>query len=165
VTDVHAPPEDPSDPDFWARLLHEGYRFRDDEACAAQLGRQPAHANRPWAELPETYRRASRESAKHFRAKLEVVGRRLAEAGSAQEAPLQADELEQLARIEHDRWWADRAADGWRHGMVRDDVRKLHPDMVPYEELSEPIRQLDRDMIERMVELLGGRGLVLVRRD
>lgn len=160
---MHAPVDDPSDPDFWASLLHEGYRFRDDAGCAAQPGRPPAPANRPWAELPETYRRASRASAMHFRTKLAVVGRQLAKAGSAPEAPLQPSELEQLARIEHDRWWADRAADGWRHGAVRDDARKLHPDMVPYEALAEPIRQLDRDMVERMVELLRTRGLVLVR--
>jgi hypothetical protein len=35
-------------------------------------------------------------------------------------------------------------ADGWPWGTARDDVRKLHPSLVPYEELPESEKIYDR---------------------
>ncbi|MDP8979705.1 MAG: TRAFs-binding domain-containing protein [Acidobacteriota bacterium] len=42
-----------------------------------------------------------------------------------------------LARNTHDVWARQRLADGWRWGPKRDDLRKEHPDLVPYEFLAE----------------------------
>jgi hypothetical protein len=35
-------------------------------------------------------------------------------------------------------------ADGWRYGARRDDAKKEHPSLVPYEELSEKEKEYDR---------------------
>src|SRR4051812_48275708 len=51
---------------------------------------------------------------------------------------------EQLARNTHENWSRQRLAEGWRYGPVRDDARKEHPSLVPYEELSESEKQYDR---------------------
>jgi hypothetical protein len=51
---------------------------------------------------------------------------------------------ELLARNAHDVWARQRLADGWRHGPQRDDARKEHPSLVPYEELSESEKEYDR---------------------
>jgi hypothetical protein len=64
--------------------------------------------------------------------------------------------------MEHDRWWADRALDGWTYAPERDNARKHHPDMVPYEQLSEPKRQLDRDNVQNILRIAAGSSLVLV---
>lgn len=36
----------------------------------------------------------------------------------------------------HDAWMADKIADGWRYGEVKDATAKTHPCLVPYEALS-----------------------------
>jgi ryanodine receptor 2 len=51
---------------------------------------------------------------------------------------------ERIAANVHDVWAAGRIADGWRHGETRNDVRKLHPCLVPYEELPESEKEYDR---------------------
>jgi len=147
--------------DARARLLHEDYCAKDDRGCAETPGRRKAAANLPWESLPETYREANRSSADHIEVKLRAVGRTLAPRGSAAEAPLTPEELEVLSRMEHDRWWADRALDGWTYAPERDNARKHHPDMVPYEQLSEPKRQLDRDNVQNILRIAAGSSLVL----
>ena len=51
---------------------------------------------------------------------------------------------EQLSRNVHEVWAAGRIADGWTWGEVRDDEHKLHPCLVPYEQLSESEKDYDR---------------------
>ena len=51
---------------------------------------------------------------------------------------------ERLAEHNHDIWAKQRIADGWTHGPRRDDVKKEHPGLVPYSELSESEKVYDR---------------------
>lgn len=149
---------------YLAKLLHLAYCQRDDAACAIEPGRVPSSANRPWDQLPEFVRESNRASAADFANKLDVVGRILVERGLQPEAPLSGEELEQLAHLEHDRWWEERARQGWIPGTTRDNERKVHPDMVPYEFLSDAIKQLDRDKVMDMITALSDLGYVLARR-
>lgn len=136
-----------------ARLLHEAYCAEDDVRCAANPTAQKAAANKPWATLPETYRNANRYSADHLDVKLRAVGRRIVRSDTAPDAPLSEPELELLARMEHERWCADRLLDGWRYGETRDNERKIHPNLLAYNQLTDPIKQLDRDNVLRIIEI------------
>ena len=51
---------------------------------------------------------------------------------------------EQLAQHIHDLWAAERIAQGWNYGERRDDERRLHPCLVPYDELPESEKTFDR---------------------
>ena len=51
---------------------------------------------------------------------------------------------ELLAARTHEVWAAGRISEGWRYGEQRDDALKLHPCLVPYEELPESEREYDR---------------------
>jgi len=51
---------------------------------------------------------------------------------------------ELLAENAHDHWALQRMADGWTYGPQRDDDRKRHPCLVPYEELPESEKEYDR---------------------
>ena len=51
---------------------------------------------------------------------------------------------EELARNIHEVWSAQRIETGWIYGPKRDDVLKQHPNLVPYESLSEEDKDLDR---------------------
>ena len=59
--------------------------------------------------------------------------------------PEQLKELvEVLAKDVHESWAAQRIADGWTYGTQRDDKKKKHPCLVPYEELPEEEKTYDR---------------------
>lgn len=148
--------------DTRARQFHEGYCAKDLLECEKKPGAQPAPFNRPWAELPETARDANRITADHFEVKMRALGLRIVSKDEQVDpVVLTSDQLELLARMEHDRWWADRMLDGWTFHAVRDNQRKFHPNLVPYDELTEPIKQLDRDSVLQMVEILDGEGYVM----
>jgi len=52
---------------------------------------------------------------------------------------------EHLAKNTHENWARRRLSAGWRYGPARDDERREHPGLVPYEELSEEEKQYDRN--------------------
>jgi hypothetical protein len=51
---------------------------------------------------------------------------------------------EALARHTHDVWARERLRLGWTWGPRRDDARREHPGLVPYDELPETEKQFDR---------------------
>jgi len=52
---------------------------------------------------------------------------------------------EQLAKHAHAVWAQQRLTDGWKLGPTRNDEKKEHPCLVPYEELPESERVYDRN--------------------
>lgn len=61
---------------------------------------------------------------------------------------------EKLAENVHEVWAAGRIADGWQYGEVRDDERKLHPCIVPYNELSEIEKDYDRRTSQETLKVM-----------
>jgi hypothetical protein len=51
---------------------------------------------------------------------------------------------ERLAENVHDLWASQRLSAGWKPGERRDDVKREHPNLVPYTELSEEEKEFDR---------------------
>lgn len=47
------------------------------------------------------------------------------------------------ASAQHDAWAADKSADGWVYGDVKDADKKTHPCLVPYDELPQEQRAKD----------------------
>ncbi len=46
---------------------------------------------------------------------------------------------------QHDAWTADKLAEGWVYGEVKDPAAKTHPCLVPYEQL--PVEQRIKDYL------------------
>jgi hypothetical protein len=150
--------------DVSAIALHEDYCKTEDERLekSSNKARKPAH--KPWDQLAETYREANRSTADHIDVKLRAVGRTLASSLESVESPLTKDEIELLAQMEHQRWWAERSLDGWKYGPVRNDVQKLHPNMVPYSQLDDETKEYDRKSVLKMMQIAAGRDKILVNR-
>jgi RyR domain len=69
-------------------------------------------------------------------------------------SPGVSDLLEKLASNNHDHWAQKRFQEGWRHGPVRNDDLKQHPDLVPYDELSEPEKEYDRKTVTETLKAI-----------
>jgi hypothetical protein len=66
------------------------------------------------------------------------------------------ENLELLAKKEHNLWMEVRQKLGWVHGKKRSDYFKIHPCMVEYNKLSEKEKEKDRDTIRKYPEFLNG---------
>ena len=51
--------------------------------------------------------------------------------------------IEELAFLKHRCWHNERLQRGWVAGPPRDDKRRIHPDLVPYDGPSEQGREYD----------------------
>ncbi|MCB9179053.1 MAG: hypothetical protein H6590_06485 [Flavobacteriales bacterium] len=125
-----------------AEMTHEQWRAMQDPT-------DPKPANVPWADLPEEYRASNLDQAMDIIRKLEVMGygyERLE--GPAQE-PLKFsnEQVETMARLEHDRWMKEKFAAGWVYGPERDNALRIHPMLRPYDTLGEPEKEMDREPI------------------
>jgi len=70
---------------------------------------------------------------------------------------------ELLARNTHENWARQRIAEGWKYGPRRDDARKEHPNLVPYEELSETDKDYDRRTATETVKTILALGYRIVK--
>jgi hypothetical protein len=52
-------------------------------------------------------------------------------------------------KAQHDAWLANKLADGWVYGRVKDDTKKTHPCLVSYESL--PENQKIKDHVFRAI--------------
>lgn len=71
---------------------------------------------------------------------------------------------EALARNVHEVWAATRLAQGWRYGAERNDARKEHPCLIPYDELSEEERTYDRKTALETLKLIEYLGFEIRKR-
>jgi hypothetical protein len=69
-----------------------------------------------------------------------------------------------LARHVHDSWVRVRLAQGWRNGPRRDDRKKEHPCLVPYDELSEEEKESDRQTTLATLRALSDLGFEIRKR-
>ncbi len=61
---------------------------------------------------------------------------------------------ELLAENAHRTWVRERTEQGWKFGQHRDDAKKEHPYLIPYEGLPEPEKQLNRNAAWQTVQEL-----------
>jgi len=148
-----------------SRSLHESYVEKDLQMLKNNPDHKVHTYSVPWDQLPENIRNANRAVADHFEIKLRAVGCKMVAKELGKEAELDTAEIEQLAYMEHQRWWADRSINGWKFAKTRDDQKKLHPNMIPYSELSEADKQKDRDSVLKMLDVVRSKGYRIVRSD
>lgn len=142
-----------------ARALHGAYV----EGCQARgeaLGSRESLV--PWEELPEELRESNRDQAQHAGDKLAALGCVVVPSFDP-DHPFEYHEGEVLllARMEHDRWLRERKARGFVYGPVREG--HAHPDVTPWELLSEEAREKDAQFIRALPSLLSDAGFQILR--
>lgn len=146
--------------DELAQVIHQHYRDTT-EAQGRDPSMEPAGA--PWPMLAESYRDANRHQADHLWAKLALTDCQAVPEDQVESFAFAPIEVERLAIIEHGRWAADRWLDGWSYAPTRDNALKHHPQLIPYEALSGPMKDLDRFAVRLVPTLLARSGLGVLR--
>jgi len=72
------------------------------------------------------------------------------------------DQIEALSLMEHDRWMAHREVDGWVLGDKKDTEARISPSMVPWDDLTEEMREIDREFVRSMPRLLTTAGFRII---
>lgn len=71
------------------------------------------------------------------------------------EIPRELESLvEVMAKNVHEVWAKERISQGWTYGKKRDDTKKQHPCLIPYEELSEEEKRYDRNTSQETLKLI-----------
>ncbi|MEJ1087930.1 hypothetical protein WDU99_06325 [Microbacterium sp. Mu-80] len=132
-------------PDEHVEALARATHLRDAE-------RRREHAT-AWERMDASEREANLDSARFAPTILAALGLAIV-AGDRQErrTALTPEELEAGARLEHLRWCR----------FTRSIGRTQHPHLVSWEELDEPVRELDRIRIRALPELLGRLGYSVI---
>jgi hypothetical protein len=73
------------------------------------------------------------------------------------------EEVEEMSRLEHERWLAERRDEGWRYGEDRDDTALVHPDLVSWDALPEHRRDINRRLVRARPGLLAAAGIQVYR--
>ena len=70
---------------------------------------------------------------------------------------------EEIAKNVHEVWSEGRMKDGWTYGEERDDLKKHHPCLVPYEDLTETEKEYDRKTSQETLKLIIKLGFKIVK--
>jgi len=70
---------------------------------------------------------------------------------------------ELLARNAHDVWARERIKQGWVYRSARNDERKEHPCLIPYEDLPESEKQYDRNTAMETLKVILSMGYEIRR--
>lgn len=145
-----------------ARDIHESYV--QDQSAKGVVNTEPAMA--PWGSLAEEFKSSNRAQAKALGAKLHAIGASMTPqlGGRAPAFRFTPGEIEQLAELEHQRWCAERTRAGWIHtDGPRDLATKRSPYLVAWSELTEQVKELDRNTV-RTIPAQCARAHAVIRR-
>ena len=101
-----------------------------------------------WQELP-AFSRMSNVSAADYHEIRKVMAKAL---GIDMER-LSKENMEFLAELEHERWCRFHYLNNWKYGVPengtsKDPEKRIHQYLVPYQELDDPVKELDRSNID-----------------
>lgn len=144
-----------------AKAMHEKY-LKD------QVNTKPASdpSMQTWENLDESLKESNRRQADHIPEKLRRV-----QCGFTQvmnREPIQfefsSEEIEILAEMEHERWVRERRLAGWSYGE-KDVEKKISPSLIPWKDLTEDVKDYDRQTIRAMPEIMKNAKFEIYRQD
>jgi hypothetical protein len=137
-----------------AKLIHENYNKK--RVADGETVEHPT-----WESTPDTLKYSNIRQARSNYAKLSMCGlyasnQILPEADEVTD--FTPEQMEKLAREEHDEWVSERLVNGWTHGP-RDAIKKTSPYLIPYTALSEEVKEYDRDAVRNIFPMLRKMGV------
>ena len=153
-----------------ARDLHAAYLKGLDNEKVEGGGEMALAA---WEDLPEDTKESNREQADRIGVILAEHGYHIAPLTDWKAADLVfnenedegVDEIEAMARMEHELWCQEMLADDWQYGPVRSKEQKTHPDLEPWDDLPEEEKEKNKKFIRDLPKVLALAGFQIERQD
>lgn len=146
-----------------ARATHEEYvRAQEEEGQTPETNA----AMVPWDDLADTLKESNRAQAGHIGVILKAVGCGIIPWADwdAESFEFTAEEIELLAEMEHGRWMDERLRNGWTYASGTKNVeKKTSPYLVPWDELSEEVKEWDRVTVRGVPGFLARAEFQIVR--
>ncbi len=161
--------------DQYARIAHEKYRRqRIEDAIKFGISQdeiqriQSEDRMADWDDLSEPYKESKRSQIRYLGERFDQfntgIGLRPIIPGAVDTlSELYGPVLEQLAILEHERWMLDKKANGWTLGKLDTQLRQ-HPDLLPYDQLDESVRDYIRVSLRNIPTYLKEIGYELYRK-
>jgi len=120
----------------------------------------------PWSKLPEHLRESNRLQADDIAPKLKAIGCAIVPLTDweADRFTFSDEEIEKLARMEHERYVREKISHGYTYGPVKDEKKKTNPSIIPWSQLTEPMKRKDRDSVRIIAAALARAGLQVHRK-
>jgi len=138
-----------------AQAIHEKYR-RDNE------GRRSADDDsmQPWENLRQDLKESNRGQARHIETKLKLIDCSFRKVtGPVTLYNFTAEQIEPMARLEHERWNLEKRRQGYVYGPITNKDKKIHECLLAWEELTPNIQEKDRNTVAGIPEFLAALGL------
>lgn len=120
-----------------------------------------------FSNLPDSMKYSNLRQAMGITEKLDLMGCEIRPQGGEGEMieEILHEFIERLAIHEHEEWMQERLASGWAYGEVKNTIEKTSPDLVPYKELGETVKDQDRDVVRSIPELLARIGMGIYQKN
>ena len=147
-----------------ARSIHSTYLKMMSDAGNSTSG-SPAFL--PWEQLGEDLKEMNRDQAESIGLKMKSIGCDIipwTDFG-AQDFKFKDEEIEKMARLEHERWTLYKFQQGWKYNAKRDDHKKEHPSLLPWDDPAFPESEKDKDRtaVRQIPQLLALAGYQIFR--
>ncbi len=151
-----------------AESIHAEYQRKKHQLFPRKRGAPSDPALNNWYALADEYRQSNLHQASDIPRKLREIGMYIApeDPMNGRQPVLSFDvkDVETLARIEHDRFVAERMQAGWRQGN-RSLGGRTTPFLVPWDDLPHENKELDRNAIRVLPVILAPLGYAIYRLD
>lgn len=116
-----------------------------------------------FSDLPDTLKYSNLRQARNIAEILDFAGWDMLPVGSNGKiiTDIPEEVVEILAVFEHEAWVKERTELGWVYGVAKSTKKKISPHLVPYDELPEKIKEIDRETIRQIPYLLGKIGMAI----
>lgn len=145
------------------RFIHE--LFREIKPGKENLSNETKPSLAPWANLTEDIKQLNRMLARNIPLKLLLINcnyRWKSKKSNPELIKLSHDEIEFLAKLAHENWRREKLLTGWKYCATRNDEKKLHDNLLPWESLPENLK-IDRQTIQEIPRILDMAGFEVYR--